>query len=459
MAMTDFTIICRSMRVRLFSTCVTMATVALSVGLMLLLLSMRDSGQRAFERGSGNMHLLISRDSSALTSILNGIFYASPPQRPIEWAKYVSIRDSYPWEFAIPTQLGDSYAGQYPVVATTSDFFTRFRPDPDLEWELTDGRFLESDFEIVLGAEVARGTGLRVGDELFVTHGSRGSREADVEDGAPEGDSHEDHAASPGDHDDGHVHGDDGGHVHREFTYRVVGTLARTGAAHDRALFTSLESAWITHAHERREREAGGHVETTTAADLNDADRLITGIYARVITRPGADVSAAMQQIFDQLRRDTSITVAAPGAEIPRLFRLVTNVNYILLAMAGAVMVVSGVGIMLALYNSMDQRRRQMAILRVLGCSRSRVFGLVLTESALIGIAGAVLGFLVCVLGTLATRAALKSVLGLVIEPSFEAKWVIAVSLGAVALACFAGLIPALAAYRTPVVRNLRPEP
>ena len=88
MALTDFTIIRRSMSSRLFSTITTVLTVAVAVGLMLVLLSMRHSGRKAFERGSGNMHLLVSADSNALTAILNGVFYANPPQRPITWSKY-----------------------------------------------------------------------------------------------------------------------------------------------------------------------------------------------------------------------------------------------------------------------------------------------------------------------------------------------------------------------------------
>src|SRR5205085_11916441 len=81
--MPDWTIISRSLRARLFSTVTTVITVGVAVALMLVLLTMRDSGRRAFERGSGNMHLLISRDASPLVSILNGVFYAGAPRAPL----------------------------------------------------------------------------------------------------------------------------------------------------------------------------------------------------------------------------------------------------------------------------------------------------------------------------------------------------------------------------------------
>src|SRR5262249_33887345 len=160
------------------------------------------------------------------------------------------------------------------------------------------------------------------------------------------------------------------------------------GTTHDRAFFTNLTSTWIIHAHDRIEREEGHdehegeqpgdahhadhHDEhATTEADLTDADRKITNVYVRVLTRPGSDVSASIPVAMDQMRRDPAfvaapLTVAGPRAEIQRLRGIVGNVDQIILAMAAAVMVSSAIGIMLAMYNSMEQRRRQIAVLRVL---------------------------------------------------------------------------------------------
>ena len=85
--MNDFTIIRRSMTGRMFSTVTTAVTVAVAVALLLTLLSMRKAGEQAFERGSGNMHLLVSGDASPMVAVLNGVFYANAPARPISWAK------------------------------------------------------------------------------------------------------------------------------------------------------------------------------------------------------------------------------------------------------------------------------------------------------------------------------------------------------------------------------------
>lgn len=446
--MTDFSIILRSLRARLFSTVTTVLTVAIAVGLMLVLLSMRNAGQQAFQRGTGNMHLLVSRDQSPLVAILNGIFYANPPQRPITWQKYQQIANGFPLEWAIPTQQGDSYNG-LPVLATVPEFFTKFHPNEGEPWALASGRFLRNAgdplpsgeganakpdshaYEIVLGSQAAKSTGLKLGDEIHLTHGIAQSRQLGEE---------SDHAP----------------HVHEEFNFRIVGILKPTGSAHDRALFTHIDGGWVLHAHDRRVHD-NPKIKSTTLADITENDRLITGIYARVITRPGQRMSASQQTVFDQLRRDATITVADPVQQVNALFRIVSNIDTIFIALAAAVLLSSGIGIMLALYNSMHERRRQIAVLRVLGCSQARIFSLILTEAAIIGAAGAVLGLGFAVIGTFAAAGVLKTQIGLAISPSFEPVMTLMVMVGAVLLGAAAGIIPALLAYRTSVANNLKP--
>lgn len=462
--MNDWTIIIRSMRARLFSTVTTVVTVAVAVGLMLVLLMMRDSGKRAFERGSGNMHLLVSADASPLVSILNGIYYAGAPRKPIEWSKFNQIASGFPLEFAVPTQIGDSFRGQ-PVLATTPEFFTKFMPVAGGPWKLREGRFFDKEWEIVVGAKAARETGLTLGQQVALTHGTAQSR------------------GSGGS-------GESGGHQHNEFKYTVVGILEATGSAHDRALFTNLNSTWIIHAFDRREREEAkeraaakddehahpddhahedehadhdhgdeghAHEPPMSVADLTDEDRKITGIYLRLITRPGSDTPANLAQVFDMLRRDTAITVAQPNDEITKLFAIVGNIDQILLGMAAVVMVSSGIAIMLALYNSMEQRRRQIAVLRVLGCSQPRIFGLIVTESALIGLMGGAVGLALSLLSVRLVAGILAARLGLVVEPLLDVQLATFVIASAVVLAAAAGMVPAVMAYRTQVAKNLKP--
>lgn len=432
--MNDFTIVARSLRARTFSSAVTIATVAIAVALLLTLLSLKSAGATAFLRGSGNAHLLVSADSSPIVSVLNAVFHAGAPARPIGIAKVHEIEASFPWKWVVPLQQGDSYRG-FPTLATTPAFFTDFEPVPGEPWAFAQGRAFADDFEVVLGAEVARETRLGLGAKLLFTHGA----------------------------------GDEHGHVHQQYDFTVVGVLAPTGSAHDRSIMCSLESSWILHAHDRHEREeaaAGAkedehdheHEPKLTRADLVDEDRKVTGLLIRLPTRPGSEVSTALQPEFDRLRRDPTITVANPAYEIQKLLAIVSRVDILFVAMAIVILVGSAVSILVALYNSMYERRRQIALFRVLGCSRGRIFGLVLTESALIGVLGAAGGAVLSAIGTAAAAAYLKREVGLVLGLGIDPRQAIIVVAATAVLASLAGILPALLAYRTPVGDTLRPS-
>ncbi|MCA9311506.1 MAG: ABC transporter permease [Phycisphaerales bacterium] len=425
MAMTDMSIIGRSMTAQLFSTVTTVVTVAIAVALMLVLVSMEGSGRRAFERGSGNMDLLVSRDADPMVAVLNGVFYANAPQAPLAWPEYEMIAQHPLVDFAIPTQQGDSYRGR-PVMATTPEFFTSFQPVAGEPWVFTEGGafkpYTGGEHEVVVGAAAARDLGLTVGDTL-----------------------------------DGITHGlsEQGGHVHNEHVFRVVGVLGVTGSAHDRALFVDVNSSFLMHAHDRRLSE--GLKGETTVDDITEGDRRITGVYVKSASRPGAQAAASLPMLQSQLRARLNVTVDNPSFQIDKLFRIVGNIDQIFVGMAVVVMVSSAIGIMLALYNSMEQRRRQIAVLRVLGCSRGRICGLVLTESAIIGLTGAAVGVVVSLIAMRLVADVMRARLGLVVEPTLTAEVAMVTVLSATLLASLAGVVPAVMAYRTSVVRNLRP--
>lgn len=417
MALSDWNIVTRSMRSRRFSTTLTIVTVAIATGLMTLLISMRSAGEDAFKRGTGNVQILISKEPGPLASVLNSMFYAQAPGNPILWDQYEELQNQYPFAWTIPTLLGDSYNAA-PVMGTTSAFFESFEPATNQPWELESGSFFLTPFELVVGARAVRENNLKLGDTISLTHGAPKTQ---------------------------------GAHDHNEFTFKVVGILKPTATAHDRAIFTMLESSWILHAHDRRE-EVFGHNIKTGIEDLNDQDQMITAVYASIGQR-----KAALVQILSALRSDPNWTVASPADTIGSLFAIVSNIDQVLFAMAIAVMCSSGISILVALYNSMEQRRRQIAVLRVLGASKMRVFNLILTESAVIGLVGGFVGIALAIASGSLVSAVLQSRVGVVIHPSLPIDGYLMLVLATIALSCIAGIIPALVAYKTSVVRSLRP--
>lgn len=478
--MSDFAIVLRSLLARKVSTIITMAMVGVAVGLLLTLLSLRDAGQRSFRRGTGNAHLLVSGDASPLVAVLNGLFHLNSPRQAMPMSKVEEIRGQFPWAYAIPTQMGDTFRG-FPVIASNRDYLEKFEPVLNEPWTFAEGRGPESALEVTLGSEVATLTGLGLGDRIHLTHGSPGSGEPVirvVNGPLMPGQASEvvvDPAGAdlmidqgpfmdgPAPADDGPVppppsmvvHAEMAPHVHEEFAFEIVGVLEPTDSHHDRTVIANLDGAWLVHAVDRREMQ--GRAAPVGVDDLEDEDRLVTGMLLRTPVRPGRNSSASVQQAFDRLRRDSEITVASPAAQIDRLFQIVSGVDAIFVAMAVAVLASTAVGVMLALWNSMDMRRRQVAILRVLGASRGRVLSLVLAESVVMGLVGALFGLILAWLGGFIAAGALEARTGVRVEPSIEPTAAVLVVGVTVALAAIAGLAPAVRAYRTPVAENLRP--
>ena len=465
--MTDLRLILKSLMARAASTAVTCLLIAIAVALLLSMLSLREAGRRSFTRGVGNAHLVVSGDSSPLVAVLNGLFYANPPRAALPESKVIEITTSFPWAWAIPTQLGDSFRG-FPVIATTPQFLEDFEPAPGEPWVFSQGRNIERPFEVVLASGVAAATGLGIGDRLHLTHGigvggspppsapvTEPSLVASVPGPEVEDLVEEDPADHGHGHDHGHVHADDGEHVHDEVIFEVVGVLAPSGTHHDRLVVTELQGAWFIHAIDRRElagRAAPGSVE-----QLEEADRLITGILLRTPVRAGRNSAAALQGAFDRLRRDPSITVASPSTQVDRFFGIVASLDAVFIALGAGILLSGVISVMLVLWNSMELRRRQIAVLRVLGCPQRRILGLVLTESAIIGMIGAIAGGLLAVGGASLAAGLLAIRTGVVVSPTVDPKAAVLIAAGTVALAALAGVAPAIKAYRTPVADNLRP--
>lgn len=376
-------------------------------------------------------------------------------------------------QFVIPVCLGD-YLGNFRVVGTTPDFFEllRYGEDSDRRYEFAAGRNfkVQSDengyFEAVLGSTVARELNLHVGDEIAPAHGSV----------------------------DGHQHAQ---------TFTVVGILQPTGSPNDRAAFINMEGFYLMDDHagtlttdvgsaedsESRSNESPGMADDKPAADNQaaavlalsraDARRIPLPVEQREVTailvltkRTGA---LGLNHVIN---KGNLAQALFPVQQIYALFELfVKPMQLALLGLAILICVVSGTNIVVGIYNSMNERRREIAVIRALGAGRSTVMTIILFESILLSLGGGVLGW------------TLGHTVNVMISPQIEARtgvkigffdlapgpklvdlldkdsttgllqWRISPEVvvlpAVILLAIGAGFLPALTAYRTDVSRSL----
>lgn len=386
-------------------TALTLTGILLGTALVSSVLTLRREAEEALLREGQLFDLVVGAKGSPLQLVLSSIYHLDVPNGNIPMSVFEDLKRDGRVKAAYAIGLGDNYDG-YRIVGVEESFFDLARRGSGAVFALQQGRRFTQAFEAVLGAQVARRTGLRVGDTFVGYHGL---------------------LANPG------------ASAHRDFPYTVVGELAPTGTAQDRAIFVRLDSVWRVH-----EAEQIRHGEPPAA-------RQVTSVLVQ-LRSPGLRLLVA-QRIADT----TPALAAIPLHELLRLFEQVLGpLHQVLLAIALLVVVVASLSIAATLYQSAERQRRDLAILRTLGAHPREIFALVLGQAGLLALLGLVGGWL---FGHGAVQAASYLVMdrtGLALH-GWHTDHYECIALAMVfILAVVAGLVPALASYRRTPVSDIR---
>lgn len=354
----------------------------------------------AFERDLAGIDVVVGAKGSPMQLILSGVFQLDVPTGNIPLAAVKALQLHPQVAKVIPISMGDSFRG-FRIVGSTPDYVSHYGAT------LAQGVLWKSPMQAVLGAQVARQTGLKLGDSFTGTHG----------------------LAS-------------GGHAHGQNPYTVTGILAPSGSVLDRLVLTPTESVWQVH-------------ETDTALDDED----------RKIMEDEREVTLALIQYKTPLaavtfprfiNTTTEMQAAAPALEITRLLSMVGVGIDVLRALAGVLLLTAGLSVFIALWGAVRERRADLALLRMLGASPRKVAGLLLCEALWLALLATVLGMLAGQGLTALLGWALqleKSVLIGALSWPVELLSVPSLALG-VALA--SALLPAWEAYRVSVFELLQ---
>jgi putative ABC transport system permease protein len=403
----------RSLRQRALSSVLTAASVALGVALAVFVTTARDSSQRAFDHAARGYDVVLGGvHTSPLTTVLSTVFHLDKPIDTIPIDAYRKVRDDPRVRWAVPYALGDVYRG-FPVVGTTPELFDAlFDADgkPLRERMRAGSRVFaagpEEQFEAVIGAVVAAEAGLRLEDVIRVQH-------------------------------------EEGGFEHTD-EWEVVGILDPTGTPNDRAVFIQLESFF----------HVEGHGPPPGANEAEGAKPTDPWAVSSIVVRLKSP--ATRLQFVRDMRNDGALQAALPFQEIRKLFGIVEDVDALFRVVAALVVIVAGVAILVGLYNAIQGRRREIAILRALGARRAQVFAVVTLEAVLLCLAGGIAGVLLGHAGLAAAAPLLAERFGVRVSAAMGPfdLWV----LGALAvLGVVVGALPAWRAFRVEVARNLHP--
>lgn len=388
------------LRARPLNTALSLILLSLGVASIVLLLLVVGQLETRMNRDAQGIDLVVGAKGSPMQLILAGIYHADAPTGNIPLAAAQALEKNRMVKKAMRLALGDSWKG-YRIVGAGHDYPQHYGAKP------ASGGLWEKPMEAVLGAEVAARTGMGVGGSFVGAHGIGGEGEA--------------HADAP---------------------YVVVGVLARTGSVIDRLVLTSVESVWQVH--EEHHEPADEHDRKAL-----ESDREVTVL----LLQYASPLAAAM--LPRQINSQSELQAASPAYETARLFRIVGAGVEALRAFAVVLILAAGLSVFIALYSALEERRYDLAVMRTLGASPGRLFGLLLAEGLVLAAAGAAAGIALGHLFTAALGAWLVAqqqypVSGL--EFRIEELWLAAAALG-VGLA--AALIPAWRAYRSDVAKTL----
>jgi putative ABC transport system permease protein len=371
---------------------------ALGVATLVFVLLAQTQFTRQVTRDAQGIDLVVGAKGSPLQLILAAVYHVDVPTGNVPLAAVDKLRAHRYVAQVIPLALGDNHRG-FRIVGT----------DPALI-EHYGGRFVagapwRDRMQAVLGATVARETGLAIGARFFGTHGLAA-----------------------------------GGAVHEDAEYRVVGVLAPTGTVLDRLILTDLSSVWFVH-----EGEANDPVERK----MLEAEREVTAL----LVRYASPLAAAL--LPRQVNAEPALMAAVPANELARLFAVVGVAVDAIRVFGGILIGAALLALAVALINALEERRYDLAVMRLLGASRAQVAALLLLEAWLLAVAALAAGFALGVGAVQVAGAWLAQARSFVLSPFAWTAELAAVAAAALAAATIAALVPAWRASRTDVHSTL----
>ncbi|MEM6652973.1 MAG: ABC transporter permease, partial [Pseudomonadota bacterium] len=358
MSVSIFSLAWQSLMNRRVSAVLTVIAIALSVALFLGVEKARTAAKDGFDNTISGTELIVGAPSGQINLLLYSVFRLGNATAEISWPAYEEIANREDVAWTVPISLGDSHRG-YRVLGTNLDYFEHYKYGQRQSLAIAEGMVFDDLFDAVIGAEIAKQLGYDIGTPLILTHGI----------GAP------------------------GLNDHDNRPFRVVGILRPTGTPVDQTIHVSLEAITAIHVGWEtgtRSRFADSITEEMIRSLPSLTPRTITAVFVGLknratILRTRRDINTNMSE---------PMLAIIPGQALAELWQVMGTAERVLLAVSAFVIAVGLVSILTSILTSLNERRREMSILRAVGARPGHVFALLIVEAAVLGFVGAVLGAL-----------------------------------------------------------------
>jgi len=416
------TLAVRSAWARRLTLGVTLISIALSTALLLAVERVRVDARASFSQSVSGLDLVVGARTGAVQLMLYAVFHSGAATNNVAWKSYEVIASHPAVAWSVPLSLGDSHRG-YPVMGTTAEYFTRFKYGDKQALQFAAGDPWKTVFEAVIGSDVAEQLGYPLAHVIKLNHGLGSAESGQLE------------------------HGDK--------PVKVVGILAPTGTPVDRTVLVNLETItalhldWVAGA-----PVAGLSIPAQFVAKFDLRPKEITA--ALVGLKQRSDVFR-MQRFINEFRGEPLLAVM-PGVALDELWQTLGMVEKSLLAVSMLVVTIGLAGLIAVMLASLNERRRELAILRALGAGPRDMFFMLTAEGLLVTVVGAALGVLLLAATTPLVAPLAQSQFGIVLQSRLLSVEELRL-FGAVVLAGFiASLVPGWRAWRLSLADGLTPR-
>lgn len=387
----------------------TLLTVAISVVLLLGVERIRTQAKSSFANTISGTDLIVGARSGPVNLLLYSVFRIGNATANIDWQSFETFSQNRSVKWAIPISLGDSHRG-FRVMGTNGAYFRHFKYGQKQPLQLAEGKPFEGLFETVLGADVAEALGYQLGSKIVIAHGI-----SDV-------------AFSR----------------HDNLPFTVTGILAPTGTPVDKTVHVSLEAIEAIHVG----WESGANLGHTPDAETLLKRQLQPGeITAFMLGLKSKIHTFKLQREINNYRQEP-LSAILPGIALHELWGMMSVAEQALMLVSVFVVIAGLLGMLSSLLTSLQERRREMAILRAMGARPGHIFLLLISEASCLTLAGIVSGVALLYALLAIIQPLMQQMYGITINLSAMSgyEWML---LGLVQLAgTLIGVIPALQAYR-----------
>lgn len=395
----------------------TILSIAISVTLLLGVERVRTQAKDSFANTISDTDVIVGARTGSVQLLLYSIFRIGNATNNISWESYEDIANHKSVKWTVPISLGDSHRG-FRVLGTTGDYFDYYRFGKKQPLMLAEGERFDGLFDAVIGAEVAKKLGYHIGDSIVIAHGA----------GAVSFVQHDQHP------------------------FTVVGILAPTSTPVDRTVHVSLQAIEAIHA-------GWGNGQKVDPEQFKSQQFDLASLNPEVITAALVGVNSKirlfqLQRYINQYSQEPLMAIL-PGVALRELWNMMGIAEQALVVISAFVVVAGLLGMLTMILSSLNERRREMAILRAVGARPMHIFMLMISEATILAIAGAVLGVGLMYIGLLIAQPIMQSQFGISLTISMLSvyEWKL------VSLVCVAGLatgiVPSIRAYRLSLVDGM----